>query len=100
MKKSYKSGTNVNIEIISTFLEMRSILKSKNLFEIAQKFKKIKIINILKVALISGHTVHETSLFGISSDAQGATSILAHPSQAAIPFGLRMVLFPCKASAR
>ena len=38
MEKSYKSGTNVNIEIIFTFLEMRSILKSKNLFEIAQQF--------------------------------------------------------------
>ena len=38
--------------------------------------------------------IHGTSLFGLSSDGQGAASILTHPGRAAIPFGLRMALFP------
>ncbi len=36
---------------------MRRMLKSKNLLELAKKIKKLKIKNISKVALISGHTV-------------------------------------------
>ncbi len=33
MKKSYKSETNVKIEIIFSFFEMRRMLKSRNLVE-------------------------------------------------------------------
>ncbi len=43
MKKSYKSGTNVNIEIIFTFFKMRRMLKSRNLVKFAKKYKNKKI---------------------------------------------------------
>ncbi len=62
MKKSYKPGTNVNIEIIFTFFEMRRMLKSRNIVEF-KKSKLLQIKIILKVALISGHTVYKREVF-------------------------------------
>ncbi len=42
MKKSYKSGTNVKIEIIFTFFKMRRLVKSRIIVEFAKKKLKIK----------------------------------------------------------
>ncbi len=41
---------------------MRKMLKSRNLVKFAKKSKNLKIKNILKVALISGHTVELSCL--------------------------------------